>query len=262
MSGNVCTGQRSVRVIVGLACPMLVLVLWEGLGDAGALPRYLVPPSVIFQAFWAVARDGELLRNTNASLARTVAGFLIGTGCGTFIGLFAGVAPRIEQFFGPVVSLTYPVPKTAFLPIAFAWFGLGDASKIVVIAVSVFYPAYIAAFYGVHSVNKIHVWSALNMGASRATVFFRVIVPSALPQIFNGLRIGLGLSFVVMVVSELITARSGLGYMIGFAQNSSRFDLMYVAILTIGTIGFLADFLLRLVRSRVLVGQLLNRERL
>jgi ABC-type nitrate/sulfonate/bicarbonate transport system permease component len=248
------------RPLVGAALPLALLILWEALGRADLLPAYLVEPSAILRAMWATAADGELFSNIGASMFRAGMGFLIGSASGLMIGLAAGVLPRVEQFYGPIISLTYPVPKTAILPIAFAWFGLGDASKIIVISASVFYPSYLAAFYGAQAVNKVHIWSALNMGASRAEVFLRIVVPSALPQIFNGLRIGLGLSFVVMVVSELITARSGLGYMIGMAEYNSRFDLMFVAIITIGIIGFSADRLLVAVRRRVLVGQLIGKD--
>ena len=126
--------------------------------------------------------------------------------------------------------------------------------------ISIFFPTYIAAFYGTRAVNKFHVWAALNAGASRMRIFFRVILPSALPDVFNGLRIALALSFVLMVTTELVVSTSGLGYMIARAQETSRFDRMYVAIVTIGVIGFCADRLLLFIRDRVLVGQLLGKD--
>ena len=120
------------------------------------------------------------------------------------------------------------MPKVAALPIVFAWFGLGDLSKIVIITISVFYPVYIAAFFGAKSTSRVHVWAARNMGAGRWRIFCRIVLPSALPQLFNGLRVGLALSFIVMFVSELIAARRGLGYLITFAEEQMRFDIMYV----------------------------------
>ena len=122
------------------------------------------------------------------------------------VGLLGGVVKPVERFYDPLISLIYPVPKVAILPLIFAWFGLGSLSKIVVMTISIFFPTYIAAFYGTRAVNRIHVWSALNAGASRAQVFFRIVVPSALPDIFNGLRIGLALSFVLMVTTELVVS--------------------------------------------------------
>jgi ABC-type nitrate/sulfonate/bicarbonate transport system permease component len=252
--------QRAPQRLAGLVLPLLLLLLWQLCGAAGALPRYLPPPGIVLGTLVAMIASGELFQHIGASLFRSAMGFLIGTTCGIAIGLAAGSWARLERFYDPIISLTYPVPKVALLPIIFAWFGLGDASKIVVITASVFYPAYVSAFYGAKSVERLHLWSARNMGAGRARLFWRIILPSALPQIFAGLRIALGLSFVVMFTAELISAQSGLGYLVGVAEDSARFDLMYVAIITVGVIGFAADRLLLAVRRRILVGQLLGKD--
>ena len=246
---------------LGLLIPVVLVGVWELAGVNGWLPRYLVPPSVIILTWLDLARDGELLAHTSASLFRLFSGFAIGAASGIVIGLIAGVYRPVERFYEPLISLIYPVPKIAILPLIFAWFGLGDASKITIITISIFFPAYIAAYYGAKAVNKIHLWTAMNTGASRTQIFFRVIVPSALPDIFNGLRIALALSFVLMVTTELVVSSSGLGYMVGRAEETSRFDRMYVAILTIGAIGFCADRLLLAIRNRLLVGQLLGKDR-
>jgi ABC-type nitrate/sulfonate/bicarbonate transport system permease component len=246
---------------LGWLVPVLLLAVWEVAGHYGWLPRYLVRPSVIAQSWLAMAADGELMTNTTASLFRQSTGFLIGAAGGVFVGLLAGVFRPVERFYEPLISLTYPVPKIAILPLIFAWFGLGDTSKIIVIGISIFFPIYISAYYGAKSINRIHVWTAQNAGAGRGEIFRHVVFPSALPDIFNGLRIGLALSFVLMVTTELVVSSSGLGYMIGRAEENLRFDRMYVAILTIAVIGFCADRLLLLIRKRVLVGQLMGKDR-
>ena len=246
---------------LGLIVPIAILALWELAGRAGQLPRYLVPPSAILSSWWEMASDGELLLHIGSSMFRQSLGFAIGATFGVTIGLLAGVLKPVERFYEPLISLIYPVPKVAILPLIFAWFGLGSLSKIVVMTISIFFPTYIAAFYGAKSVNRIHIWSALNAGASRLQVFFRIIVPSALPDIFNGLRIGLALSFVLMVTTEFVVSSSGLGFMIARAEETLHFDRMYVAIVTIGVIGFCADRLLLWVRDRTLVGQMLGKDR-
>jgi ABC-type nitrate/sulfonate/bicarbonate transport system permease component len=152
------------------------------------------------------------------------------------------------------------VPKIAALPIVFAWFGLGNLSKIVIITVSVFYPLYIATVAGAKATPRALIWAARNMGAPTRMIILRVLSASALPQIFNGLRVGLALSFVVMFVAEMVSSSEGLGYLIVFADQNERFDLVYVAIITIGVIGFVADRVLLLVRNRLLVGQLMGTE--
>jgi ABC-type nitrate/sulfonate/bicarbonate transport system permease component len=246
---------------LGLIIPIGLLIVWEMAGQWGMLPRYLVAPTTIMATWWRMAASGELMTHVGWSLFRQSSGFVIGSTCGVFVGLLAGVFRPVEKFYEPLISLIYPVPKVAILPLIFAWFGLGSLSKIVVMSISIFFPSYIAAFYGTRAVNRIHVWSALNAGANRRQVFFRVILPSALPDIFNGLRIGLALSFVLMVTTELVVSSSGLGFMIARAEETIRFDRMYVAIVTIGIIGFCADRLLLLARDKVLVGQMLGKDR-
>ena len=245
----------------GLIVPIGTLILWQFAADRALVPDYFDAPTTIVAALWRMLASGELFVHAGASLWRAGAGFTIGSTLGILIGLAAGVNPKVQHFWEPLVSLTYPVPKIALLPIIFAWFGLGDTSKIAVISFSVAYPSYIAAFYGAKSVNRLHVWSARNMGAGRVRVFLKIVVPSALPQIFSGLRIGLGLSFIVMVAAELVTAQSGLGYLIGAAEDSQNYTIMYVAFVAIGAIGFTADRALLALRGRVLAGQTLELDR-
>jgi ABC-type nitrate/sulfonate/bicarbonate transport system permease component len=204
--------------------------------------------------------DGELAGHIGSSLFRQSLGFICGATCGTLIGLLSGLFRPIGRFYDPLVSLIYPVPKVAILPVIFVWFGLGDLSKIVVMTISIFFPTYIAAYQGATSVRQIHVWSAQNFGASRARILRGIILPSALPDIFNGLRIGLALSFVLMVTTEFVVSTKGLGFVIARAEENARFDRMYVAIVTIGILGFCADRILLALQRRLLVGQLIGKD--
>jgi ABC-type nitrate/sulfonate/bicarbonate transport system permease component len=147
------------------------------------------------------------------------------------------------------------VPKIVMLPIFVLWFGIGDLSKVLIIALACFYPVFINAYYGVRQTPKILVWSAQNMGASRAEIFRRVVVPAASPMIFAGMRVSLALSFIVMFAAEMINARSGLGQMIRIAENSLRFDLMYVSLLAIAILGYSGDRLVRYSQRRLLSWQ-------
>jgi ABC-type nitrate/sulfonate/bicarbonate transport system permease component len=135
------------------------------------------------------------------------------------------------------------------LPVFMLWFGIGDLSKILIIALACFYPAFINAYYGAKATPRILVWSARNMGASDARIFRRVVLPAALPLIFAGLRVSLALSFIVMFATEMINARSGLGHLIREAENGLRFDLMYVSLLSIAILGYAGDRLLRFSRK-------------
>ncbi|HEY7064243.1 MAG TPA: ABC transporter permease [Chloroflexota bacterium] len=248
------------RLAEGLCVPLLLLALWELGADLGWLPQFLVSPSRIVQQFMILLLSGELLVHARDSLYRSLAGFGLGALFGVSLGLLSGVSRRVERFFDPLISLSYPVPKIAVLPVLIVWFGIGDVSKIVVIAISCFYPCFIAALYGARAVDPVWVWAARNMGASARQVFFKVIVPGAAPQIFTGLRVALALAYILMFASEMIGSsnRTGLGFLIINADASGRFDRIFAAVLTIAILGFASDRLLLWVRWRLLVGQLIG----
>jgi ABC-type nitrate/sulfonate/bicarbonate transport system permease component len=252
--------SRAERIALGWILPVVVLAAWELFGYLGKLPSYLIPPSLIATTTWDMVLSGELWRNSRDTLLRALAGYALGGACGVAMGLLAGIARPVERFYEPIISLTYPVPKIVVLPVLIAWLGAGNASKIAVITAAVFYPTFINALYGAKAVNHILVWSARNMGASRLQVFRKVVLPSALPQVLTGLRIGLALAFIVVVASEMQNSRSGLGHLIITAEDNIRFDLMYAAIVAIGLIGFAGDRLLVHLRRRVLAGQMLGRD--
>ena len=228
-----------------------VLLLWQWTAMRGA-PDFVLPPLEIAKQFIAALGTRELYADAAASLMRALPGFAVGVALGIVLGLAAGIARTFDEMLSPLVFLTYPVPKIVMLPVFMLWFGIGDLSKVMIIALACFYPAFINAYYGARATPRILVWSARNMGASEAEVFRRVVLPGALPQIFAGLRVALALSFIVMFAAEMINARSGLGHLIREAENSLRFDLMYVSLLTIAILGYAGDRLLRLARARFL----------
>jgi ABC-type nitrate/sulfonate/bicarbonate transport system permease component len=233
---------------------LALLVLWQLVAALGGL-EFLLGPIEVAKHFFAALGNRELYDNIGASLSRALPGFAIGSALGMALGLAAGVARNLDRALSPVVFLTYPVPKIVMLPLFMIWFGIGDLSKVLIIALACFYPVFINAYYGARATQKVLVWSAMNMGAGRWRLFRRVVVPSALPQIFAGLRVSLALSFIVMFAAEMINARSGLGQMIRVAENSLRFDLMYVSLVAIAILGYGADWLLGAARKRALAWQ-------
>jgi sulfonate transport system permease protein len=231
-----------------------VLVVWQ-LAALRGLPDYLLSPVQIAKHFGEALASSELYENIWASLARSLPGFALGSLLGAALGLAAGTARWLDRMLSPAVFLTYPVPKIVMLPIFMIWFGIGDLSKVLIIALACFYPVFINAYTGVRQTRTILVWSALNMGASRREIWLRVVLPSAAPMIFASLRVSLALSFIVMFAAEMINARSGLGHMIRTAENSLRFDLMYVSLVTIAILGYGGDRLVRFAHSRLLAWQ-------
>lgn len=229
----------------------VLLVAWQLAWMLG-LPSYVLSPLQILTDFFSALGSRELYVHAGSSLLRALPGFVIGSALGVAFGLVAGVSRRFDETFSPAIFLTYPVPKIVMLPLFMLWFGIGDVSKILIIALACFYPTFINAYQGAKVTPKILVWSGLNMGAGRWRVFRSVVVPSALPLIFAGLRVALALSFIVMFATEMINSRSGLGHLIQEAENSLRFDLMYVSLVTIAILGYAGDRLLRAARHRLL----------
>ena len=231
-----------------------LLVAWQLLALRG-LPDYLLSPIDIARHFLAALGTRELYQHIAASLGRALPGFVVGSLTGILLGLTAGVRRGFDETVSPLVFLSYPVPKIVLLPLFMLWFGIGEASKILIIAFACFYPMYINAYYGARATPRILVWSARSMGAGSAQIFRRVVLPAALPYLFAGLRVALALSFIVMFAAEMINARTGLGHLIRDAESSLRFDLMYVALVSIALLGYAGDRLLRFARSRALAWQ-------
>jgi ABC-type nitrate/sulfonate/bicarbonate transport system permease component len=240
--------------------PTAVVASWELLGRVSALPPYLSYPSQILAALWEVTADGELPQAAAVSLYRVLAGFAIGTIVGVCVGLGAGLVRGVRNFFDPLVSFLFAVPKIAFLPVFLLLFGIGSASKIAIVAFSCFFPVFIASCHSVLSVNKLFLWAAQNMGTPPHKLFFRVLIPAAAPQLFAGVRISLAHAFIVLFAAELIGSHAGLGVLIAEGENAARFDLMFAGIVAFAVLGFVSDRILLAVRARVLKGSLLGTE--
>jgi ABC-type nitrate/sulfonate/bicarbonate transport system permease component len=247
-------------LILNLTIPVATLVAWEVFGRLDLLPRYLSAPTWIIAALWELAVSGELFVALAASLYRVVIGFAIGTAAGVIAGLGAGLVPGVRHFFDPLVSFLYSIPKIAFLPIFLLLFGLGHASKISIIAFSVFFPVFVASRHAVLSINPILVWAAQNMGTPPRTIFFRVVIPAAAPQLFAGVRIGLAHAFVVLFAAELIGSKAGLANLISFGEEWVRFDIMFTGIVCFAVLGFVSDRILMAIRRHVLKGHLIGTE--
>ena len=247
-------------LLLNWALPVATLVAWEVLGRLGLLPRYLSVPTLIVAALWEITVSGELATALAASLVRVTAGFAIGTAAGVVIGLGAGLVPAVRRFFDPLVSFLFPIPKIAFLPIVLLLFGLGHAAKISIIAFSVFFPVFVASRHAVLSISPILVWAAQNMGTPPRTIFFRVVVPAAAPQLFSGIRIGLAHAFVVLFAAELIGSKAGLANLISFGEEWVRFDIMFAGIVCFAVLGFVSDRILMAIRRHVLKGHLIGTE--
>ena len=199
-----------------------------------------------------LARSGELLQHTYISMRRLLLGFLVGGIPALVLGIVMGLNRTVRAVFDPLISSTYPIPKSAILPLALLIFGLGEGSKIFMVAIGVFYPIAINATTGVLEINKIYLDVGTNYKASRWDTFRTIALPGALPVIMTGIRLGLGLGLVLIAVAEMVGAKSGLGFMVWNAWQVFSVEQMYVGLFTIAVIGFLLNAALNLVERFII----------
>jgi ABC-type nitrate/sulfonate/bicarbonate transport system permease component len=234
--------------------PLLLLAIgWELVARLGLVSSLALPPlSKVVVAWVELVRDGELVTNGAASLYRAAAGLISSIVVGAALGIFMAWWRPLNIVLGPVVEIFYPVPKSALIPITVLWLGFGDGSKILLIFLGCMIPVTIGAFNGARSSDQALVWSARSMGATRMRMLWDVVVPSAMPELLNGVRTALALSFILLVSSELIVAQKGLGYLIGYLGSDGAYEGMFAVVLTVAFLGFAADRVYQMVTQRVL----------
>ncbi len=231
--------------LIGLLSPFVLMLLWEWAARAGLIDiRFFPAPSQIFGTFVKMAEDGTLWANTWASLQRLFWGALLGGIPALVLGVAMGLFRPLRAAIDPLVALTYPIPKSAILPLILLIFGLGEASKIVMVAIGVFYPICINATAGVLEINKIYLDVGRNFRATRWQTFRTVALPGALPFIMSGLKLGVGMGLILIAIAEMIGAKSGLGFMIWNAWEILAVEMMYIGLIMVALIGYLFNMLL------------------
>jgi ABC-type nitrate/sulfonate/bicarbonate transport system permease component len=223
--------------------PLLILaVAWEAVARMNLVDTLALPPlSKIAVAWFDLMRDGELVDNGAASLYRGGAGLLLAIVLGAGLGVAMARFRPLDLFLNPLVELFYPLPKSALIPVTVLWLGFGDGSKILLIFLGCMIPVTIGAYNGARGSDHALVWSARSMGASRARMVWDVVMPSALPELLNGIRTALALAFILLVSSELIVSQKGFGYLIGYLGSTGSYEGMYAVVLTVAFLGFAAD---------------------
>jgi NitT/TauT family transport system permease protein len=237
--------------------PLAILaVAWEATSRLGLVSSLALPPlSDVIAAWIDLIKSGELLTNGATSLWRAAAGLGLSIVIGAVLGILMAWSRPVNIVLGPLVEMFYPLPKSALIPVTVIWLGFGDGSKILLIFLGCMLPVTIGAFNGARASDQMLVWSARGMGASRLRTLWDVVVPSALPELLNGIRTALALSFILLVSSELIVARSGFGYLIGFLGASGTYDAMFAVVLTVAFLGFAADRVYQVIMRRALLWQ-------
>jgi NitT/TauT family transport system permease protein len=245
--------RKVKQALPSLAVMLLLIAAWAAV--------VVGTRSVIFPTPWQVVtgtveliRDGTLWLHIGASLFRVGTGFLLAVVFAIPLGLWMGWVRGAFSTLNPIFQILRPISPIAWIPIAILWFGVGDASPIYLIFISSVFPMIVQTTVGVHTIERRYLRAAENFGVSRRTLFRQVVIPAALPQIIVGMRIGLGVAWLVVVAAEMIALRSGLGYLIIDSRNAgNRYDLVIAGMIIIGLIGLALDGLMRLLEELKLV---------
>ena len=227
-----------------LISPIGLLVLWQillmlGIGDR----RFIPAPSDIAVRFVKLVASGELALHVGVTLYRVFIGFVVGVVPAVAMGMLMAMFKPVRIFFDPLIASLFPIPKIALMPLLLLAFGFGDASKIALVAIAVFFPVIVNTYAGAANIDKIYWDVAKNYGASQMVMFTRIVFFGALPTIFAGLRIALAVSFIVLVASEFVATKSGIGYLIWNSWELLQVDTMFVGIVTIGILGLITSVL-------------------
>lgn len=233
--------------------PLLLLALWEIAVRVGWLDeRLIAPPSVVFIELWRLTNNGELGAALFVSLRRVLAGFAIAGLLGIALGVLMARVRLIETLLDPLVELFRPVSPLALFPLFILWFGIGEASKIFIIAFSSMFPIILNTYAGARSIDGNLFRASRSLGASSWEIMRTVVLPGSIPQIFTGLRIGWGIALIVIIAAEMIGAVRGIGYMVLDAQQTFRIPRVFASIVAIGALGLLTDLGFRWLRWRML----------
>lgn len=243
----------ALAALRGIGLPILILIIWQAVGTIFAISKTVLPtPADILLSFQSLLASGELTRHLLVSLTRALIGFFIGAGLGLLFGTVSGLSNLVEQYVDPSLQMLRTVPHLALAPLFILWFGLGETSKVLLIALGAFFPLYVNTLLGIRGVDKKLFDVARILEFSRVKQITKLILPAALPNILLGIRLSLGAAWLGLVVSELMGASEGIGYLIMDARQFSRTDVVFVGIIIFALGGKIGDSLVRILERKLL----------
>lgn len=245
--------DRLQPVLLGSLLPIILIIAWELLSRAEVFPSYQLPaPTVILKTIAGLAADGSLWGHVGITVYRVFIGFLIGTAVAVLLGSIVGFYKKAEQLFDPMIQAFRSIPSLAWVPLFILWMGIGEPSKVTMIAVGVFFPVYLNVVSGINGVDRKLIEVGKMYGLNTFELIRRVILPASLPSFLTGIRSGLGLGWMFVVAAELMGASSGLGYLLVLGQNTLSPETILASIILFAIVGKLSDWLLKIVEQKSL----------
>jgi len=231
--------RRGIRRSLPVA---ILLLVWQLAVGSDLIDRTFLPPvDAVVAALWEMARSGEIWLNLAVSIWRAFTGLAIGSLLGVAIGLAMATSRRADGFFGPLVAITYSLPKSSLVPLFILWFGIGDVTDILTVVLACLLPVIVSTYHGVQAVPALLVWSARAMGTPRHTVLWRVLLPGSLLSILTGVRIALGFCFVLTISAEMIAAKTGIGKLIFLYGENGAYAHMFAGLTAVVIVAYGAD---------------------
>lgn len=235
-------GRRLIFLAISILSVALGIGLWWLVTVSGmANPALLPPPPTVVKAIVEMTLDGSIFMHIGVSVARALGGFAIGAAIGVPLGILVGRSSWAFAIADPWMEMLRPVPPIAFLPLVVLWFGIGETSKVVVVAYGALFPILINTIHGVRSIDNSLIRAAKALGASNQQIFYLVVLPAAVPSVVTGLRLGAGMAIFVLVAAELLGSSAGVGWLIMDSREHFFTDRIMVGIVTLGIIGYLIN---------------------
>lgn len=240
-------------IIIGSILPIILIISWELLSRLGVFPTYQLPaPTTIIQTIRGMASDGSLWEHIGITTYRVFAGFFIGTIVAVLLGSLVGFYKKAEQLFDPMIQAFRSIPSLAWVPLFILWMGIGEPSKVTMIALGVFFPVYLNIVSGILNVDRKLIEVGKIYRLNTFQLVYRIILPASLPSFLVGLRSGLGLGWMFVVAAELMGASQGLGYLLVLGQNTLSPETILASIILFAIIGKLSDWTLKVIEKRAL----------
>lgn len=241
---------RRSDIAIAIASPVLLLLVWQIAVVSGFVDYRFVPaPTDIAGTLGSMILSGELLGHVGISLVRVGAGFLFGVGLGVLLGLTMGISRPVRAALTPIVAALFPIPKLAILPLLILFFGIGETSKVMIIATGVFFISLINTVAGVLNIDKIYIDVAKNLGVQGKDFYLNIAIPGALPAIVTGAKVSMGIALLLIVAAEFVGAKSGIGYLIWSSWQNFSLDRMFVGLLVLAAMGYLFTMTLEFLES-------------
>lgn len=248
--------RRRWKTCIGI---LLLLAAWQLASMSGIWSAYVLPsPSKTGRAFWVMFSNGTLFRHIWVSFQRVLQGFSIAFALAFLGGMIVYGLPSLEEFYGDFLEFMRNVPPISLIALLILWFGIGETSRIIIIVLASFFPMYLNIKKGFTTTDPQLLEVGAVYGLSRREIFFRIVLPAAIPDVLVGMRVGLGYSWRAIIGAEMIAASRGLGYLILDAQQMSRSDKVIAGIITIGLVGMFSDWLFRILISKIVRNEMIR----